>query len=288
MTIEGRDLVETAWLAEHLGDGNLAVIDGSWHLPTENRNPRAEYLKERIPGAIFFDIDAISDTSSPLPHMLPSPQAFAAAVGALGVGDRMRVVAYDSVGMFSAARVWWTFRAMGLESVAVLDGGLPKWKAEGRPLEHGPPAERQPRSFTTQLDEDLVRDRSDVLGIVERGGAQVIDARSAGRFEGGAPEPRPGLRSGHIPGSLNIPYGVLLNKDGTFKSPGQLKAIFQAAGVEPDQPAVTSCGSGVTASIVSLALALVGQPRSAVYDGSWSEWGADASLPIETGPAKRP
>lgn len=273
-------LVETDWLAEHLEAPDLIVLDGSWHLPTANRDPRAEYDAEHIPGALFFDIDEISDTDSPLPHMLPSPEKFSSRMRKMGVGDGLRVVIYDAAGMFSAARVWWTFRVMGARDVAVLNGGLPKWKSEGRPLEDMAPRARSERHFTARRNAALVRDRGDILSIIDSGTDQIIDARAAARFEGTAPEPRPGLRSGHIPGSKNLPYDVLLNPDGTFKSAGQLEAIFQGAGIDATRPIVTSCGSGVTASILSLALAIIGQPDSAVYDGSWSEWGADENLPI--------
>ncbi len=273
-------LVETDWLAEHLEAPDLIVLDGSWHLPSANRNPRAEYDAEHIPGALFFDIDEISDTDNPLPHMLPSPEKFSSRMRKMGVGDGFRVVVYDAAGMFSAARVWWTFRVMGARDVAVLNGGLPKWKSEGRPLEDMAPRARSERHFTARRNAALVRDRGDILSIIDSGSDQIIDARAAARFEGTAPEPRPGLRSGHIPGSKNLPYDVLLNPDGTFKSASQIEEIFKNAGIDATKPIVTSCGSGVTASVLSLALAIIGQPDSAVYDGSWSEWGADESLPI--------
>lgn len=273
-------LVETDWLAEHLEAPDLIVLDGSWHLPSENRDPRAEYDAEHIPGALFFDIDEISDTDNPLPHMLPSPEKFSSRMRKMGVGDGFRVVVYDAAGMFSAARVWWTFRVMGARDVAVLNGGLPKWKSEGRPLEDMAPRARSERHFTARRNAALIRDRGDILSIIDSGSDQIIDARAAARFEGTAPEPRPGLRSGHIPGSKNLPYNVLLNPDGTFKSASQIEEIFKNAGIDATRPIVTSCGSGVTASVLSLALAIIGQPDSAVYDGSWSEWGADESLPI--------
>ncbi len=273
-------LVETDWLAEHLEAPDLIVLDGSWHLPSENRDPRAEYDAEHIPGALFFDIDEISDTNNPLPHMLPSPEKFSSRMRKMGVGDGFRVVVYDTAGMFSAARVWWTFRVMGARDVAVLNGGLPKWKSEGRPLEDMAPRARSERHFTARRNAALIRDRGDILSIIDSGSDQIIDARAAARFEGTAPEPRPGLRSGHIPGSKNLPYNVLLNPDGTFKSASQIEEIFKNAGIDATKPIVTSCGSGVTASVLSLALAIIGQPDSAVYDGSWSEWGADENLPI--------
>lgn len=276
-------LVETEWLAEHLEAPDLIVIDGSWHLPSAERDPHAEYEAEHIPGALFFDVDEIADTDSPLPHMLPSPEKFSSRMRRMGIGDGMRIVVYDAAGMFSAARVWWTFRVMGARDVVVLNGGLPKWKAEGRPLEDMPPRKRSERHFTARRNGALVRDRSDMLANVSSQAEQVIDARAAGRFEGTAPEPRAGLRSGRIPGSSNLPYDALLNADGTFKSASQLEAVFDAAGIDRYRPIVTTCGSGVTASVVSLALALIGHPDAAVYDGSWTEWGGDESLPIESG-----
>ena len=276
-------LVETEWLAEHLEAPDLIVIDGSWHLPSAERDPQAEYEAEHIPGALFFDVDEIADTDSPLPHMLPSPEKFSSRMRRMGIGDGMRIVVYDAAGMFSAARVWWTFRVMGARDVVVLNGGLPKWKAEGRPLEDMPPRKRSERHFTARRNGALVRDRSDMLANVSSQAEQVIDARAAGRFEGTAPEPRAGLRSGRIPGSSNLPYDALLNADGTFKSASQLEAVFDAAGIDRSRPIVTTCGSGVTASVVSLALALIGHPDAAVYDGSWTEWGGDESLPIESG-----
>lgn len=277
-------LVETDWLADHLDAPDLVVLDGSWHLPTAGRNARAEYEEEHIPGALFFDIDEISDETSSLPHMLPSTVKFASRMKRMGIGDGMRIVVYDSVGMFSAARVWWTFRVMGHEDVAVLNGGLPKWKAEGRPVTSEPTPPRSQRHFTPRLNASLVRDLQDVKRIIESGSAQIADARSPGRFAGAEPEPRPGLRSGHIPGSRNVPYSRLLNPDGTLKSPDELHRVFTEAGIEPMKPVVTTCGSGVTAAILSLGLALVGQPDSGLYDGSWSEWGREeAGTPVEQG-----
>ncbi|MEC9369417.1 MAG: 3-mercaptopyruvate sulfurtransferase [Pseudomonadota bacterium] len=274
-------LVETGWLAERLGLPGLVVLDGSWHLPTAKRNAYEEYLQEHIPGALFFDIDEISDTSNPLPHMLPSPEKFASRMRSMGIGDGMQIVIYDSYGMFSAARVWWTFRVMGTESVHVLNGGLRKWKQEGRPLEDGPPPRRGQRHFTVRSNLELVRDRDEIAAFSANGGAQIVDARSAARFAGKAPEPRPGLRSGRIPGSLNVPFTELLQEDGSFKPVVEMRKVFEAAGVDVGKPIVNTCGSGVTASILSLALAMMGHRNAAVYDGSWSEWGADASLPIE-------
>jgi len=281
-----RWLVETDWLASHLDTPGLVVLDGSMHLPTTKRNARVEYLSEHIPGALFFDIDDIADDKSPLPHMLPPTEKFASRMKRMGIGDGMHIVAYDSEGLYSAARVWWMFRAMGHEEVRILNGGLKKWKAEGRRLEDGPPRHRTERHFSATLNAELVRDAADVRGLIGGKAAQIVDARAAARFEGTAPEPRQGLRSGHIPGSRNVPFASLLNPDGTLKGETELAAIFAKAGVDTGRPVVASCGSGVTAGVVALALAILGRADAAVYDGSWTEWGADASLPIETGPAK--
>lgn len=276
-------LTETDALAAELDAPDLVIIDASWHMPGEDRNARAEYLDEHIPGAIFFDIDEIADTKSSLPHMLPSPEKFSSRMRSMGIGDGSRIVVYDSAGLFSAARVWWTFRVMGVEDVTVLNGGLPKWKREGLPLESGEPRLRSTRHFTSRRNADLVRDVSDMKALIKDRSAEIVDARSAERFTGQAPEPRPGLRSGHIPGAHNLPYGKLLNKDGTLKSAPELERLFADAGVDLSKPVVTSCGSGITASVLALALAQLGHRRTSVYDGSWSEWGADQSLPIETG-----
>jgi thiosulfate/3-mercaptopyruvate sulfurtransferase len=274
-------VVSTEWLAKHLGARHLRVLDGSWHMPQLQRDPRAEFAAAHIPGAAFFDIDAIADHATGLPHMLPGPEAFAAAVGALGVGSGDRVVVYDVRGVVSAARVWWTFRALGHDAVAVLDGGLRKWRAEGRPVESGaatPPA----RVFTAHQRPELVRDLEAMRANVTSRAAQVLDARSAGRFAGTEPEPRPGLRGGHIPGSLNLPNETLYQPDGTLKSVADLRTTFDACGVDLDKPVVTSCGSGVTASVLALALYLLGRRGVAVYDGSWSEWGGRADTQVET------
>ncbi len=282
----GKWLVETDWLASHLDAPGVVVLDGSMHLPTSGRDAKAEYLAAHIPGALFFDIDDIADEKSPLPHMLPPADKFASRVKKMGIGDGMQVIAYDSEGLYSAARVWWMFRAMGHTDVRVLNGGLKKWKAEGRPLEDGEPRRRSERHFTAMLNAELVRDVGDIKGLIASKAAQIVDARAAGRFEGTVPEPRKGLRSGHIPGSRNVPFASLLNADGTLKPAAELEAIFARAGVDTGRPVVASCGSGVTAGVVALALAVLGRADAAVYDGSWTEWGADPSLPIETGPAR--
>lgn len=274
-------LVSTEWLAEHLGDPNLKVIDGSWHMPADNRDAAAEFRTGRIPGSVHFDIDAISDQASPLPHMLPTPEAFAKAVGALGVGDEDEIVVYDSRGLFSAPRVWWMFRVMGRHGVKVLDGGLPRWLAEGRPTERGEPSPPEPRTFTPDFRAELLRDSDAVLQAMD-GGAPIIDARAAARFRGEAAEPRAGLRSGHIPGSLNLPWGDLLT-EGALVPPGQIAQRFKAAGVDLSAPIITTCGSGVSAAILTLALTTLGRWDVAVYDGSWAEWGGDPRLPVATG-----
>ncbi|HWB46589.1 MAG TPA: 3-mercaptopyruvate sulfurtransferase [Hyphomicrobiaceae bacterium] len=278
-------LVETDWLAEHLNAPDLVVLDGSMHLPTTGRNARAEYLAEHIPGALFFDIDDIADEKSALPHMLPSTVKFASRMKKMGIGDGMRIVVYDSAGLYSAARVWWTFRIMGHDDVAVLNGGLKKWKAENRPLEDGEPPRRSERHFTPRFHAELVRDAAEVKALIGSPAAQIVDARAADRFEGRVAEPRKGLRSGHIPGSRNVHYASLLNGDGTLKSPAELRAVFAKAGVDPARPVVASCGSGVTAGVVAFALAMLGHPDAAVYDGSWTEWGGSTELPVATGPA---
>jgi thiosulfate/3-mercaptopyruvate sulfurtransferase len=278
-------LVSTDWLETHLAAPDLIVLDASWYLPTEARNPHEEYLQAHIPGALFFDIDDICDETSTLPHMLPSPAKLSSRVRRMGIGDGKRVVVYDGAGMFSAARVWWTFRVMGHDDVAVLDGGLPKWRGEGRPLEDGP-VEGQERHFTARRNAGMVCDLDDIIAIVEGrdgAGTQIVDARSAGRFRGEAAEPRPGVRSGRVPGSYNLTYGALLNPDATLKSADEVRAAFEAAGVDLTKPIVTSCGSGVTAAILSLALEIVGHHHTSLYDGSWSEWGAREDLPVETG-----
>jgi thiosulfate/3-mercaptopyruvate sulfurtransferase len=278
-------IVETAWLADHLDSPDLVVLDGSMHLPTSGRDARKEYAAAHIPGALFFDIDAIADKSSALPHMLPSTVQFASQVKKMGIGDGLRIVVYDSEGLYSAARVWWMFRTMGHADVAVLNGGLRKWKAEGRALTAEPPAPRTPRHFTPRFNAGLVRDRDDVKALIGHKAVQIVDARAAARFEGTAPEPRAGLRSGHIPSSRNVPFQSLLNGDGTLKDRQSLARVFREAGVDIDRPVVASCGSGVTAGVIAFALAQLGRPDAAVYDGSWTEWGADPALPIATGKA---
>jgi thiosulfate/3-mercaptopyruvate sulfurtransferase len=275
-------LTETDELARELDAPDLVIIDASWHMPDEGRNAHGEYLEEHIPGAIFFDIDEIADTKSSLPHMLPPPEKFSSRMRTMGIGDGSRIVIYDSAGLFSAARVWWMFRVMGVDDVSVLNGGLPKWKREGRLLESGPPRSRTTRHFTARRNAGLVRDLSDIEAVLKDRSAEIVDARAPERFAGKAPEPRPGLRSGHIPGSHNLPYGKLLNKDGTLKSSAEIEKLFHEAGVDLSKPVVASCGSGITAGVLALGLAQIGHRKTSVYDGSWSEWGADQNLPIET------
>lgn len=277
-----KTLVSTNWLAAHLKDPDLRVIDASWYLPTAGRDAKSEYKNAHIPGARFFDIDDIVDSRSALPHMAPPPEKFISRMRAMGVGDGHQVVIYDGAGLFSAARVWWTFRLMGKTDVAVLDGGLPKWRAEGRETEDMPPILRD-RHMTVSRQNHLVKDVTQVAHAAKLGEAEIIDARGEARFKGDAPEPRPGLRSGHIPGSRNLPYTAVLNPDGTMKSPPDLRAAFVAAGVDLGKPAITSCGSGVTAAILSLALERIGHRNHALYDGSWAEWGMYDDLGVEKG-----
>jgi thiosulfate/3-mercaptopyruvate sulfurtransferase len=278
-----KTLVSTDWLAKHLRDPDLRVLDASWYLRGSGRDAKAEYAAAHIPGARFFDIDEISDQRSDLPHMAPPPEKFISRMRAMGVGDGHQVVVYDGAGLFSAARVWWTFRLMGKVDVAVLDGGFPKWRAEGREIEDMPPVIRD-RHMTASRQNQLVKDVTQVAHAAKLGEAEVLDARSAARFQGEAAEPRPGLRSGHIPGSKNIPFATVLNPDGTMKSPADLRALFEAAGVDLKKPAITSCGSGVTAAILSLALERIGHRNHALYDGSWAEWGMYDDLRVATGP----
>ena len=273
-------LISTEDLAAKIGTPGLKVIDASWHL--DGRDGRAAFEAERLPGAVFFDLDGVSDGTSALPHMLLSDAAFAAAMGDLGLSVGDAVVVYDAVGLFSAARAWWMLTTMGARDVRVLDGGLPKWRAEGRPVESGPPRHPKPARFEARLDADRVVDFERMRAVLAEG-EQVADARGAARFRGEAAEPRPGLRSGHMPGARNLPYSALLNADGTMKRGAALEAAFRQAGIDPDRPVVTTCGSGVTAAILSLGLAELGR-ASRLYDGSWAEWGGREGTAVVTGP----
>jgi len=275
-------LVSTAWLGERLGAPDIRILDATTYLPTDGRDGRTLYDREHIPGARFFDIDAVSDDKSQLPHMLPPVEKFVSHVRRMGIGDGHTVVVYDQRGIYSAARVWWTFRLFGHQDVAVLDGGLPKWLAEGRPVDDEPVEPRE-RHFTARRNGAMVRDVTQMARAVKLGDEQVVDARSPGRFRGEDPEPREGLRQGHIPGSMNVPFETLLNDDQTMKPPNEIRGIFEAAGVDLGRPIVTTCGSGVTAAVLTLGLVRIGHTRNAVYDGSWTEWGAYADLAIETG-----
>ena len=272
-------VVSTEWLAAHLDD--VCIVDGTWHMPQLQRDPRREFEEAHIPGATFFDIDGIADRNTSLPHMLPGAPQFASQVGALGISNADLVVVYDLRGVVSAARVWWTFRAMGHDRVAVLDGGLRKWRAEGRPVESGP-AKTASRRFRARLRRELVRGLQQVRRNIYSRAEQTLDARSHGRFAGTEPEPRAGLRGGHIPGSLNLPYDMLYRPDATLLPPEELRQAFAAAGVDLGKPVVTTCGSGITASVLALGLHVVGHKKVAVYDGSWTEWAGHADTPVET------
>ena len=282
MTDDPKTLVSTEWLTDHLSDPDLRIIDASWYLPAMERDGHAEYDTSHIPGARFFDIDEISDLRSDLPHMVPPVEKFISRMRAMGIGDGHQVVVYDGAGIFSAARVWWLFRLMGKTDVAVLDGGFPKWRSEGREVEDTPPIMRD-RHITVSFQNQLVKDVTQVAAASKLGDHEVIDARPPARFKGESPEPRQGLRSGHIPGSKSLFYQNVLNDDGTMKAEAGLKAAFEAAGVDLKKPLITSCGSGVTAAILSLALERIGHRKHALYDGSWAEWGMFDELKVETG-----
>ncbi len=283
MTLDDpKTLVSTDWLEAHLKDPDLRILDASWYLPDMGRDPKADYAAGHIPGARFFDIDEISDQRSDLPHMAPPPEKFVSRMRAMGVGDGHQVVVYDGAGLFSAARVWWTFRLMGKTDVAVLDGGFAKWRAEGRAVEDMPPVLRD-RHITVSRQAHLVRDVTQVAAAAKLGDHEIVDARGPGRFSGAEPEPRPGLRQGHIPNSKNVHYRALLNDDGTMKAPEALRAAFAAAGVDLGKPVITTCGSGVTAAILNLALERIGKLDHSLYDGSWAEWGMYNDLKVAKG-----
>lgn len=277
-------LVETDWVADHLGDDNLRILDGSWYLPAMGRNATEEFASSHIPGARYFDIDAISEPDSPLPHTLPSPAYFADQVGALGVSHTDRIVVYDGAGLFSAARVWWMFRTMGAKNVAVLNGGFKAWQAEGRQTESALP-EIVASTFEAVLDRDWVCDITTIRSATQTGSHEIADARPGDRFTGEVPEPRAGLRSGHMPSSSSTPIGTFIDGDGKIKAPDGLAAAFSEAGIDIDRPILTTCGSGVTAAIPYLALHLLGRFDVKLYDGSWTEWGGHPDTEVLQGPA---
>lgn len=282
MSDDPKTLVSTQWLADHMSSPDLRIIDASWYLPDMNRDARAEYDANHIPRARFFDIDDISDARSELPHMAPPVEKFISRMRAMGVGDGHQVVVYDGAGLFSAARVWWLHRLMGKTDIAVLDGGLPKWIAEGRETEDMAPVLRD-RHITVQRQANLVRDVTQVAAASKLGDHAIVDARGPARFKGTEPEAREGLRSGHIPGARNVYFRDLLNNDQTMKSNNDIRDIFHEAGVDLQKPVITTCGSGITAAILSLALERIGNHNHALYDGSWAEWGQFPQLSVETG-----
>ena len=282
-------LVSTEWLASRLHEPHVRAVDASWYLPSAGRDAAAEFMAGHIPGAVRFELDEVSDPDTPLPHMLPAAERFAEAMRRIGLNDDDMIVAYDGSGVnLSAPRAWWMFRVFGHERVAVLDGGLGLWSREGRPVEAGAATPRARGGFTARLDPALVRDASQVLAIIGTGAAQLVDARSAGRFAGTEAEPRPGLRGGHIPGSRSLPFQSLVDEGGRMRPAGEIQRLLAAAGVDAGRPVVTSCGSGVTACAVALAVEVAGMAPAAVYDGSWTEWGSRDDLPVETGAARPP
>jgi thiosulfate/3-mercaptopyruvate sulfurtransferase len=274
-------LVSTEWLADHLGEAELTIVDCSWFMPASGRNGRDEFLRTHIPGARFLDIDAVSDRSNPAPHMLPKAEDFGSAIERLGIGRDDRIVVYDNSPVRTAARGWFMLRHLGAREVAILDGGFQKWLAEGRPTESGEPAPREARFEPEQRREEVVTKQQILAGAP----APLLDARGRGRFEGSEADPRPGVAAGHIPGARNLPFSALYNEDGTFKPADELRRLFTEAGIDPARPFVASCGSGVTANSLIFAAHLIGNDGAKLYDGSWSEWGADPATPKALGPA---
>ncbi|MBL4666167.1 MAG: 3-mercaptopyruvate sulfurtransferase [Sneathiella sp.] len=275
-------LVSTEWLSQHLSAPDIRVVDASWYLPAENRDPKAEFSAAHIPGAVFFDIDDIADADTDLPHMVPAPEKFSSRMRKLGLGDGNRIVVYDGSGIRSAARAWWMIRLFGHEDVSILDGGLIKWQAESRAVTDAPTPQKE-RHFTSRINSLMIKDKDQVRRNIETSKNQVLDARPKGRFEGTDAEPRQGLRAGRIPGSLNLPSNQLLNDDGTLQSADQLNAAFTAAGIDKKAPVITTCGSGITACVLAFGLHMIGHRQVAVYDGSWTEWGLDANMPLSSG-----
>ena len=284
MVDDPKTLVSTEWLQAHLKDPDLRILDGSYYLPQMGRDPRAEYDIAHIPNARFFDIDDVADHGSDLPHMVPPVEKFMSRMRAMGVGDGHQIVVYDGMGLFSAARVWWLFKLMGQNNIAVLDGGLPKWQAEGRPIEDMSPVIRD-RHMTVRRQNLMVKDVTQVSAAAKLGDYEIVDARPPGRFRGEDPEPRPGLRLGHIPGSKNVCFKDLLNADQTLKNNDEIRQSFENAGVDLNKPIITTCGSGVTAAVLSLGLERIGKTDHSLYDGSWSEWGMFPTVPVATGDA---
>ena len=283
MTTSNNWLVSTEWLEAHLGAPDLVVLDGSFHLPNAGRDAAKDYREARIPGAQFFDIDGVADQATDLPHMLPPPDEFSRHIRAMGVNANSRIVAYDTVNIYAASRVWWSFRAMGCDNITVLDGGFRKWRGENRLVETGEPKSPETGNFTASPRKDRICSLTEIEALIGSG-IQIADARSAERFSGDEPEPRAVPRLGHIPGSLNLPFTELLSADGTLLPPDALESVFAANSINMDDPVIATCGSGVTACMIALALAVTGNDRTAVYDGSWAEW-SESSAPVETGPA---